>query len=199
MKTSTEPGPAADPARAESATPLGLVDERAAAREERVPLRWGKLLRVTSEEDRERVVVVNARGGVELTLELTESGARLVLDAADVELRAARGVAVACDTFKVAARTFEVEATERAAITAPDAALTATTGDVVITANDDVKVNGERVLLNSDGDVKVPDWMKRELGARLASEVAAAPPAVVPVSDVSGDADLLRALDDGER
>jgi hypothetical protein len=195
MKTSADTKPAAEPAQNESATPLGLVDERTAAREERVPLRWGKLLRVTSEEDRERVVVVNARGGVELTLELTESGARLVLDAADVELRAARNVAVACDTFKIAARTFEVEATERASITAADAAVTATTGDVVITANDDVKVNGERVLLNSDGDLKVPDWMKRELGARLASEAAA--PAVVPVSDVSGDEDLLSALDHG--
>jgi len=195
MKTSSDTKPAAEPAHDESATPLGLVDQRGAAREERVPLRWGKLLRVTSEEDRERVVVVNARGGVELTLELTEGGARLVLDAADVELRAARNVAVTCDTFKIAARTFEVEATERASITAADAAVTATTGDVVITANDDVKANGERVLLNSDGDLQVPDWMKRELGARLASEAAA--PAVVPVSDVSGDEELLRALDDG--
>ena len=195
MKTSADTTPSSEPAQDDSATPLGLVDERAAAREERVPLRWGKLLRVTSEEDRERVVVINARGGVELTLELTEGGARLVLDAADVELRAARNVAVACDTFKVAARTFEVEATERASITAAEAAVTATTGDVVITANDDVKANGERVLLNSDGDLKVPDWMKRELGARRASEEAA--PAVVPVSDVSGDEDLLRAFDDG--
>jgi hypothetical protein len=191
MKTSADREPA--PAQSESATPLGLVDERAAAREERVPLRWGKVLRVTSDEDRERVVVLNARGGVELTLELTERGARLVLDAADVELRATRAVAVACDTFTIAARTFEVEASERAVITAADAALTATTGDVAITANDDVKVNGERVLLNSDGDLKVPDWMKRELGARLASEAAA--PAVVPLADVSGDEALLRALD----
>lgn len=194
MKASADAKPEGELARDESATPLGLVDERAAAREERVPLRWGKLLRVTSEEDRERVVVVNASGGVELTLELTERGARLVLDAADVELRAARNVAVACDTFKIAARTFEVEASERASITAADAAMTATTGDVVITANDDVKANGERVLLNSDGDLKVPAWMKRELGARLASEAVA--PAVVPMSDVSGDEDLLRALDD---
>ena len=194
MKTSPDINTASEPAQAESATSIGLVDQRTTAREERVPLRWGKLLRVTSEEDRERVVVINARGGVELTLELTEGGARLVLDAADVELRAARNVAVACDTFKVAARTFEVEASERASITAADAAVTATTGDVVITANDDVKASGERVLLNSDGDPKVPDWMKRELGARVASE--AATPAVVPVSNVSGDEDLLSALDD---
>ena len=195
MKTSADAKPESVPARDESATPLGLVDDHTAPREERVPLRWGKLLRVTSEEDRERVVIVNASGGVELTLELTERGARLVLDAADVELRSTRNVAVACDTFKIAARTFEVEASERASITAADAALTATTGDVVITANDDVKANGERVLLNSDGDLKVPDWMKRQLGARLASEAVA--PEVVPVSDVSGDEDLLGALDEG--
>ena len=194
MKPSTAPTPSVELAREEGTPVLGLVDERSAAPEERVPLRWGKLLRVTSEEDRQRVVVINATGGVELTLELTERGARLVLDAAEVELRAARKVTVACDTFTVAARTFEVEATERASITAADAALTATTGDVVITANDDVKANGERVLLNSDGDLRVPDWMKRELGARLTSEAAHA---VVPVSDVSGDEDLLRALDDG--
>ena len=54
MKTSADTKPATEPSQDESATPLGLVDERTAAREERVPLRWGKLLRVTSEEEASR-------------------------------------------------------------------------------------------------------------------------------------------------
>jgi hypothetical protein len=86
MKASASTKPEGGLAQEESATPLGLVDERAAPREERVPLRWGKLLRVTSEEDRERVVVVNASGGVELTLELTERGARLASEAVAPEV-----------------------------------------------------------------------------------------------------------------
>jgi hypothetical protein len=173
------------------------VDTTATARDERIPIRWGKTIQVTSAPDHERVVLVSGTGRVELTLEITASGAKVVLDVADVELRASREVAVACDTFKVAARRFEVDAAEVATITAKDAALTATEGDVAITANDDVKVNGERVLLNSDGDVRVPGWMKAQLAAKLGA--ARAEPATVAASDVSGDEDLLRAFDKGAR
>ncbi|WP_437854446.1 hypothetical protein [Sorangium sp. So ce363] len=171
-----------------------------ARRDERIPIRWGKTIQVTSAPDHERVVLVSGTGRVELTLEITASGAKVVLDATDVELRASREVAVACDSFKVAARRFEVDAAEVAVITAQDAAITATEGDVAITANDDVKVNGERVLLNSDGELRVPGWMKAQLSATLgAAPAAPAEPATVAASDVSGDEDLLRAFDEGAR
>jgi hypothetical protein len=195
MSTSREPRGRATEAEAEEGAILDAVDASATGREERVPLRWGKTLQVTSAPDHERVIVVGAKGRVELTLEITESGARLVLDAAEVELRGSREVAVACDTFKVAARRFEVDAAETATITAKDAAVTATEGDVAITANDDVRVNGERVLLNSDGDLRVPTWMKEQLSAEIGSSPAEQ--AKVPVADVSGDEDLLRAFDEG--
>lgn len=192
MSTSREPRGATD-AEVEEGAILDAVDAGAMGREERVPLRWGKTLQVTSTPDHERVVVVGAKGRVELTLEITATGAKLVLDAADVELRSSREVAVACDTFKVAARRFEVDAAETATITAKDAAVTATEGDVAITANDDVKVNGERVLLNSDGDLRVPTWMKEQLSAELGSSEKEQ--VTVPASDVTGDEELLRAFE----
>ncbi|AUX41543.1 uncharacterized protein SOCE26_029630 [Sorangium cellulosum] len=190
---------AAEPEQAASETEaalLSLLGEEAARREDRVPLRWGKLLQVTSEEDHERVVLVGATGRMELTLEVTETGARVVIDAEDVALRARRKVAVECDTFEVSARRIEARAKETATIEAEDASIRATVGDLELRANDDVKVDGERVLLNSDGDLRVPLWMKKELGAELQSERREVK---VPASNVSGDEDLLRDFERREK
>lgn len=171
-----------------------LAYDVAERREERVPLRHGKLLQVTSEQDHDRVVLVGKTGRVELTLEITESGARVLVDAADLAIRAKNRVAVECDTFDVAARQIVARATESATIEAPNAAMHATEGDLSLRANDDVKINGERVLLNSDDELRVPEWMKSELGAKLErdrSEVK------VDAADVTGDASLLAEFGQG--
>lgn len=161
--------------------------EAATRRDERIPLRHGKLLQVTSEDEQDRVMLIGKTGRIELTLEITESGAKLVLDATDVAIRAKNKVAVECDTFDVAARQFTARATESVTIEAPDAAVHATEGDLSLRANDDVKVNGERVLLNSDDDLRVPEWMKEELGAQLGRARA---DVKVAATEVSGDASL---------
>lgn len=142
-----------------------LLVEAAARRDERIPLRHGKLLQVTSEGENDRVVLLGKTGRIELTLEITETGARVVLDAADLAIRAQNKVAVECDTFDIKARQITARAHENVTIEAPDASVHATEGDLSLRANDDVKVNGERVLLNSDGDLQVPAWMKEELAA----------------------------------
>jgi hypothetical protein len=169
-----------------------LAYEAAARRDERVPLRHGKLLQVTSEDDHDRVVLIGKTGRIELTLEITESGARVVLDAADLAIRAKNKVAVECDTFDVTARQFTARATESATIEAPDASLHATEGDLSLRANDDVKVNGERVLLSSDGDLQIPSWMKEELGAQIERARA---DATIPATDLSGDESLWREFE----
>jgi hypothetical protein len=182
----------AEEAEAAEEPALSLVGDAATRREERLPLRWGKLLQVTSEDDHEHVVLLGKTGRVELTLEITESGAKVVVDAEDLALRAKRKLSVTCDTFEVDARRFDVRATESAGIEAPDASVHATEGDLSLRANDDVKVNGERVLLNSDGDVSVPDWMQKELGAKRAVEEK------IAAADVSGDEALLREFEAGK-
>jgi len=169
-----------------------LAVEAAARREERVPLRFGKLLQVTSEGDYEQIVLLGKTGRVELTIEVTETGAKVFVDAEDLALRAKKKVSVECDVFDVSARKIEARATESATIEAPDASVHATEGDLSLRANDDVKVNGERVLLNSDGEMRVPEWMKRELGAKRAE-------AKIAAADVSGDEELLREFDSNQK
>ncbi len=185
--------PATELHESEALTPdEPLAFEAATRRDERIPLRHGKLLQVTSEDDHDRVVLMGKTGRIELTLEITESGARVVLDAADLAIRAKNKVAVECDTFDIKARQITAQASESATIEAPDASLHATEGDLSLRANDDVKVNGERVLLNSDGDLKIPTWMREELGA---SPGRARADVKVDASDESGDASLWQEFD----
>ena len=169
-----------------------LAFDMAERREERILLRHGKLLQVTSEQEHDRVVLIGKSGRIELTLEITESGAKVVVDAADLAIRAKNKVAVECDTFEVAARQIVAKATQSASIEAPDASLHATEGDLSLRANDDVKINGERVLLNSDGDLRVPEWMKKDLGAKPGHDRSEVKSEVkVEAADVSGDESLL--------
>ncbi len=179
----------------EASTVDPLAFDMAQRREERILLRHGKLLQVTSEQEHDRVVLIGKTGRIELTLEITESGAKVVVDAADLAIRAKNKVAVECDTFEVSARQFVARATQSATIEAPDAAMHATEGDLSLRANDDVKINGERVLLNSDGDLHVPEWMKKELGAKPAHDRAEVK---VAAADVSGDESLLSDFESRE-
>lgn len=59
------------------------------------------------------------------------------------------------------------------------------------------RYHGERVLLNSDGDVRVPLWLKDQLSAAVGRSVEAPDP--VGATDVCGDLELLREFDEASR
>jgi len=66
----------------------------------------------------------------------------------------------------VACERFEVEAT-LATVRAEAVELHATRGNLDLRANDSVIVVGEQVRLNCDQPDELPDWMLRELAARI--------------------------------
>ena len=170
---------------------LSLVDEgRSEMRPhpEDIALRGGRTLRIRGRDESETITIRGRGGQSLLTIEVNESGAKVVLDSADLELRAVGKVDVTCDAFAVETRSFDVHAAEKATIVAADAEVRATTGDIRIHANDDIRAVGERILLNSEGTLEVPSWMRDTLDARLgpAGELPTA-----PLTDESGDVSLF--------
>ncbi|TAK28293.1 MAG: hypothetical protein EPO40_14600 [Myxococcaceae bacterium] len=120
----------------------------------------GRSVTVIADDHGERVEVRALHGTLELTIELTPTGAKLHLDAVDIALRASGTVSAECDRFEVRARS-------EARVSAPATTVESTEGDLTLTAHDDVRARGERVLLNCDRDDEVPDWMRSAVDARL--------------------------------
>jgi hypothetical protein len=120
----------------------------------------GRSVAVLADDQGERVEVRALNGTLELTIELTPTGARLHLDAVDIALRATGTLSAECDRFELRAR---AEARLSSAATTVES----TAGDLILSAHDDVRAAGERVLLNCDRDDEVPGWMSDALGARL--------------------------------
>ena len=130
-----------------------------------------------------------------LTLEIaiTASGPVIRASAAALEIDAATDIIARCERFAVEARESvilrggeiiqEAAGTLRASGGALE--LNADTGDVRVHANDDVKLLGERVLLNCDREEPLPSWLPR----------AAEPEATLRREDVSGNASLFDDLD----
>lgn len=129
-------------------------------RQSRQVLPSGRSVTVISDDHGERVEVRALQGTLELTIELTPTGAKLHIDAVDIALRASGTLSAECDRFEVRARAAAV-------VSAPATSIESTEGDLVLTAHDDVRATGERVLLNCDRDDEVPDWMGAALDARL--------------------------------
>ena len=126
----------------------------------RAVLPSGRSVTVLADDQGERVEVRARTGTLELTIELTPTGAKLHLDAVDLALRATGTLSAECDRFEVRART-------EARVSAPATTVESTEGDLLLTAHDDVRARGERVLLNCDRGDAVPDWMADALDARL--------------------------------
>lgn len=117
------------------------------------------------EDGAEHLRIRGVDGDVELEVVLTESGPRLRFKAADIALEADGKVQVDCDEFHVRAASGIIHETdgnmgERVAgdavtvvkgdlrVSARTAGVRATRGDVRLKANDDVKLEGERIMLN---------------------------------------------------
>lgn len=145
-----------------------------------VQLPSGRALQIEVDSGaQERITVRGRGGGVEISIRLTDEGPRLLVDAADLELRASGSIALRCDRFDVQARV-------AAAISAPDTLVEATIGDLELRANDNVALEGEQIRMNCDRPDEPPDWMKRQLKA------ATAP--TLPASDLTGDAALAEQM-----
>ncbi len=130
------------------------------AQHHRTALPSGRSVTVLADDHGERVEVRALGGTLELTIELTPTGAKLHLDAIDISLRAKGTVSAECDRFSVHAR-------ESATLSSPATTVESTEGDLLLKANDDVRASGERVLLNCDKEDEVPDWMRDAVDARL--------------------------------
>ncbi len=120
----------------------------------------GRSVTVVADDDGERVEVRGRSGALEITLELTPTGAKLHVEAVDISLRAAKTLRAECDHLELRARV-------SASVQSPETVVESTAGDLVLRAHDDVRAAGERVLLNCDDDERVPDWMAERLGAAL--------------------------------
>lgn len=120
----------------------------------------GRSVAVLADDHGERVEVRATSGALELTIELTPTGAKLHLDAVDIALRASGTVSAECDRFEVRAR-------ESARVASPATTVESTEADLLLVAHDDVRARGERVLLNCDREDDVPAWMRASFDASL--------------------------------
>ena len=134
-------------------------------------------------------VRVRAPGGQLLvTVELTSTGLKLRLEAAELEIAAS-------ERLSLHGKHVHVEASESLELTAPRTRVIASRSDLGLKANDSVDIVGEQILLNSDKRTPPPPWLSEQLGARHVDEPAHVR---VPRQDVTGDAALLDELASGE-
>lgn len=113
----------------------------------------GRSLSVEPTAAGERVTVTAADGALELAIELTPEGPRLLLRAVSLAIEARDAISV--------------RAGGALRLDAPEVSVTATRGDLRLRASDSLRAHGERVLLNCDDPAPLPRWMEDALGARV--------------------------------
>lgn len=146
--------------------PLSTQPSREAPESGTLPLASGRSIQWQALDDGTEHVRIHGVGGeIELDVVLTENGPRLRFKAADLALQADGKVQVDCDEFRVRATSAIVHETpgDKAESVGGNAVtvvqgdvrtagrtvgIQAIRGDVRVKANDDVKLTGERVLLN---------------------------------------------------
>ncbi len=133
----------------------------------------GRQVRLRLTLGKETLEIVGPGGATELSIELTERGPRLVLEAADIQINTVNRIAVDCESFEVRAR-------DELSLSGAQASLIARDGDAAITANDYVRVVGEQIRLNCDTPDQVPAWMQSEIAAQLQRAARGPAPVVSP-------------------
>lgn len=144
-----------------------------------VVLPSGRTIEVQTEADAD-VLRFRAPGGeCVLTIHLTDAGPVVRVGAAAIEVRAATRLSLECDEFQLrAAKTAAIDVggdlVERvggsvhritqgdANLEARHARMEARPGGIELRANDDVRITGERVLLNSDDPPMPLTWEEYE-------------------------------------
>jgi hypothetical protein len=144
----------------------------------------GRSIEATSEGGEETVRILASSGACVLTVRLTDEGPVLRFEGASLELAATRKLELSCEELSVRASggaaihvggdlDERVQGSARRSVrgaattTARSVDLEASPGGIELRANDDVRVQGERVLLNSDDPPMPLTW--DEYRARQAS------------------------------
>lgn len=137
----------AEPAPGDAAAPQG---EAPGGHRRVVRLRSGRSVEVEDEGDGAESLAVRAPDGrIELSVRLTDRGPVLSLRAARLVLEGEHAVDVECEDFRVRARNaVDLSAGGDARVEGHGVMLESRRADVSLQANDDVRLDGERVLLN---------------------------------------------------
>lgn len=97
----------------------------------------------------EAITLLEPNGKVAVTVTITAEGITLSLGGASVEIEVEKSLAIAAQSIALHGREGVSISTEGTlATTGRRQSITSTHGNVEVEANDDVKLNGERVLLN---------------------------------------------------
>lgn len=97
----------------------------------------------------EALTLLEQNGKVAVTVTITPEAVTLNLGGAKVEVAVEKSLAIAAESIALHGREGVTIETEGALVTtARRQALSSTHGNVEVDANDDVKLNGERILLN---------------------------------------------------
>jgi hypothetical protein len=127
-------------------------DAPLARREQIVQLSSGRQIEAAEIEGGAELVRIRGKdGGVVLSVELTDRGPILRFEGAALELVAPRSLDIACGELNIEAR-------EGARISGKKVEIEARQGTATVRANDDVRVEGERVLLNSSDPPLPVSW-----------------------------------------
>ncbi len=152
-----------------------------------VVLPSGRAIEVESKGDVDVLRIRSEGGACVLTIHLTDAGPVVRVEAASLEVSAAKRLSFDCEELHLRASgsaTIDVggDLHERvggsAMRTAQHMRMDAQPGGIELRANDDVKVTGERVLLNSDDQPMPLTWEEYE-ARRMEREGKALGPAVV--------------------
>ena len=144
-----------------------------------VVLPSGRAIEVQSEADADVLRFRAPNGECVLTIHLTDAGPVVRVAGADLEVRTAKRLSLDCDEFQLRATksaTIDVggDLRERvggsahrvvrgdAVVEAQQARIEARPGGIELRANDDVRVTGERVMLNSDDPPMPLTWEEYE-------------------------------------
>jgi hypothetical protein len=121
-------------------------------REHAVELSSGRRIEAAEVEGGGELVRIRAKDGTcMLTVELTDKGPILRFEGAALEIVAPKSLDIACGTLNI-------EAKETARITGKKVEIEAKKGSIEVVASDDVRVEGERVLLNSTDPPLPVSW-----------------------------------------
>ncbi|HRI64637.1 MAG TPA: hypothetical protein PK156_10360 [Polyangium sp.] len=144
-----------------------------------VVLPSGRAIEVEAQADADVLRFRAPSGECVLTIHLTDAGPVVRVAGADLEVRSAKRLSLDCEEFQLrAAKSAAIEVggdlRERvggsalrvvrgeAIVEAQHARLEARPGGIELRANDDVRVTGERVLLNSDDPPMPLTWEEYE-------------------------------------
>lgn len=126
-----------------------------------VPLQGGHELALVRAREQDVLRIRDSAGQIVLTVEVTERGPVLRFEGASLAIEARGDLSISADTLRLTGRSgLAIESQGDVRLTTPGDLhatarvhnIRASLGNVNIGANDDVRLNGERVMVNCDDD-----------------------------------------------